>query len=215
MDGDILDNDTSHAATVAHDSGRGGSSQTRFGTTNTNTSVGTASASAATKSFEDDDDRFYVVYNAGESIGAWDIVEGSVDPFRVAQPTLAPKWRDTGAQAPSGEKILDLNGNEPGAIETELRVARNAPYTLSFLASENHFCDGATTADGRAKSGRVLWNGEEVATFDVDTDFGEFDVVTAQLPPNGERVGVLRIESTTPGSCGPAIESASVTVDIN
>ncbi len=200
IEGEVLDNGTAGAS--------GG-----FGSTSGGGGVG-GSGSDASQSFEDDDDRFYVVYGEGEEIGIWTVAEGSVDPFRVDQPTLAARWRDTGATAPDGEKILDLNGNEPGAIETELRVARGADYTLSFLVSENHFCQGSTVRDGNAKTGRVLWNGQEVQTFSADTDFGEFEVVTATLPASGEDLGTLRIESTSPGSCGPAIESASVQVKL-
>lgn len=197
IEGEVLDNGSA---------GAGGG----FGSTNTGASFG--GSAEASRSFEDGLDDFYHVYDEGETIGIWTVAEGSVDPFRVAQPTLAARWRDTGATAPSGEKILDLNGNEAGAIETELRVARGADYTLEFLVSENHFCQGSTTRDGNAKTGQVLWNGEVVQTFAADTDFGEFEVVTATLPANGGDFGTLRIESTSPGSCGPAIESAGVSV---
>ncbi len=213
--GDSADEDLQYTAAVIEgevlDNGDAGASG-GFGSTNSGGSFG--GGAAASQSFEDGEDDFYIVYDEGETIGIWTVAEGSVDPFRVDQPTLSARWRNTGAAAPNGEKILDLNGNEPGAIETELRVARNAPYTLTFLASENHFCQGSTTADGRAKTGQVLWNGEVVQTFSVDTDFGEFDLVTAELPPNGGELGTLRIESTTGGSCGPAIESASVSVSL-
>ncbi len=210
IDGEVLDSDgAGFGGTSAGNQDTGGASG---GSSSGTSSRSVDGSSAANQSFEDGQDNFFIIYNEGDSIGIWDVVEGSVDPFRVAQPTLAARWINTGATAPDGEKVLDLNGREAGAIETELRVAKEADYTLTFLASENHFCTGSTVADGVARTGAVRWNGEVVGNFSVDTDFGEFDVVTVNLPASSSTTGTLRIESTMAGSCGPAIESASMKV---
>lgn len=202
IEGEILDSDGG---------GFGGSSESGSSESGSSGSSSGVGSSAVNQSFENGTSNT-TFYNEGDMLGIWTIAEGSVDSFSIDRPRLSAKWADTGATTPDGQKILDLNGREPGAIETELRVAREADYDLSFLVSENHYCTGSTVADGVARTGQVLWNGEVVQTFSVDADYGEFDVVTAVLPGTESGVGVLRIESTMSGTCGPAIESASISV---
>lgn len=165
-----------------------------FGTTDTDPADEDRAAEATT-SFEDFERRSWIAYGVGEKIGAWTVVQGSVDPFR-------------NAATAHGDKALDLNGHEPGAIETELRVARGATYRLSMLIGENH-CGSAV------KTGRVFWNEDVVGTFAVDTGRrGVFEEWSFDLPPNGEDTGTLRIQGTNPGSCGAALELASVSLKL-
>lgn len=182
------------SGSVSGGGGSGGGSVGGFGTTDTDP-ANRQQAAEATTSFEDFEESSWVAHGVGEKIGAWTVVEGSVDPFRNAATT-------------HGDKALDLNGHEPGTIETELRVARGATYRLSMLIGENH-CGSAV------KTGRVFWNENVVGTFAVDTgQRGKFEEWSFDLPPNGEDTGTLRIQGTNPGSCGAALELASVNLKL-
>lgn len=81
---------------------------------------------------------------AGDSttITGWSVVTGDVD--------LVTETSAFGA--PSGDHVIDLNGNNPGSITQSLTVETGATYFVSFLMSGDPF-DGESVKDVRVTAG--------------------------------------------------------------
>jgi hypothetical protein len=75
----------------------------------------------------------------------WEIIEGDIDIIRATDNTV----RDM----PSGEKIVDLNGDEPGTISQVINTRIGQKYLLSFYASGNFEREPAQ------KTMNVFWSG--------------------------------------------------------
>jgi choice-of-anchor C domain-containing protein len=134
---------------------------------------------------------------AGESVGAWQVTNGSVD---LIQTKLY--------QAAEGEQSLDLNGEEPGTVQQNLSTLPLLSYKVSFsLAGDPN--------TQREVAGQVLANGTVIKDFAFDTTGKSYDnmgwtTVTATFQATGTSTP-LAFRGTTPtGAAGAMIDNVRI-----
>ena len=131
-------------------------------------------------------------------IHGWSVTRGSID-------YIDHHWRHA-----DGERSIDLNGNEPGAIEQVIRTQPNKRYRVTFSMSGNNCLTegGVRTLVVRAAGDR----GE----FTFDTTGRTYDrmgwtMKEWEFTATAETT-IIEFASTTdiPFACGPAIDRVSV-----
>ncbi|MFI5617866.1 choice-of-anchor C family protein [Streptomyces sp. NPDC051567] len=135
---------------------------------------------------------------AGQSIGPWKVVSGSVDLIG------AGFW-----QAAEGNQSVDLNGNQTGAVSQTFSTIVGRTYTVTYALASNPA--GAPTV----KTGRVLVDGQNFQDFSFDSTGKTFTAMgyvqrqvtfVANAPTT-----TLGFVSTQPGAYGPVIDDVRVT----
>lgn len=144
------------------------------------------------RGFEDDETRNWFNYSAGQTIGAWTVIEGDVDTHS----TIA---YDNGFD----ERFIDLNGFGPGAIAQDIAVVPGVGYRLSVTVSENQ-CKEAV------KSMEIEWNGTIVADLQVDLPKGEYRTYEIDLPASANPTGTLVFRGTSNANCGVQIDEPTI-----
>ena len=131
-------------------------------------------------------------------IHGWAVTRGSID-------YIDHHWRHA-----DGERSIDLNGNEPGAIEQVISTKPNKRYRVTFSMSGNN-CLG----EGGVRT-LIVRAGGERGEFTFDTTGRSYDRMgwttkTWEFTATAENT-ILEFASTTdiPFACGPAIDRVSV-----
>lgn len=136
-------------------------------------------------------------YSAGESIGAWQVVDGSVD---IIHDRL---WR-----AAEGEQALNLNGNEPGTVQQTVSTLPLTKYVVTFSLAGSPQQQGETT-------GQVLANGKVIKSFSFDTtgktedDMGYVTVRTS-FTATGLSTDLAFRGTTPPNANGAVIDDVRI-----
>jgi len=149
----------------------------------------------ADSGFEDGSTRVWTNYEAGETIGAWTVVEGNVDTHDTVR-----------YQFGQDRRAIDLNGFNPGAIEQTIGVIPGVGYTLTLDVSENQ-CGPASKDMG------IDWNGERISTVTVDLPKGEYRTYQVQLPPSTTDKGTLTLRGLNGANCGVQVDEPSIALD--
>jgi subtilisin-like proprotein convertase family protein len=143
------------------------------------------------------------VYFSPTNFGGWQLTSGSVDA--IGNDYMS-------ATAHTGSRMLDLNGWAPGRISTNLNLAVNQPYRLTFAYARN-----PDNVAGANPSARVSINGSALIALDPQTTNSWTDlkwtttsrVFTVAIPSS-----TLTFEGLTPaGASGVLIDSISLQVD--
>jgi hypothetical protein len=133
--------------------------------------------------------------------GHWTVESGSVN-------SVGTFW-----QTAEGNFLLELNGTDPGTIYQDLATQPGRSYTIRFAYAG----DPDQECEPAVKTFKVFWAGTQIASLQFDTTGrGIFDMgwqyYQAQVTASGS-VSRLRFQSTTAGSCGPALDDVSVVKD--
>jgi choice-of-anchor C domain-containing protein len=144
--------------------------------------------------------RGFTTLPAGSThIHGWTVTRGSID-------YIDHHWRHA-----DGERSIDLNGNEPGAIEQVIRTQPGKRYRVTFSMSGNN-CLGS---DGGIRTLTVRAAGDR-GEFTFDTTGRTYEQMgwttkTWEFTATAENT-ILEFASATdiPFACGPAIDRVSV-----
>ncbi|MEU9126398.1 choice-of-anchor C family protein, partial [Streptomyces sp. NPDC048506] len=142
-------------------------------------------------------------YGTGDTIGPWQVVQGSVNLVRSGQ-----------LQAADGQQSIDMNGDPPGpaagAIAQTFPTTAGRPYTVSFRLAGNPTC-APVAKTLRADIGTVTRDFSFDTTGHSATDMG-WREETVRFTAQSSRT-TLRLTSTTdPNSrCGPEIDTVKAT----
>ncbi|MER8236250.1 choice-of-anchor C family protein [Streptomyces sp. NPDC094049] len=136
---------------------------------------------------------------AGQSIGPWKVVSGSVDLIG------AGFW-----QAAEGDQSVDLNGTQAGAVSQTFSTVAGRTYTVTYALASN-------TAGGPAvKTGKVLVDGQNFQDFSFDSTGrtpAAMGYVRRQLTfVANAATTTLGFASTVPGAMGPVVDDVRVTL---
>lgn len=140
---------------------------------------------------------------AGEVVGAWDVVSGTVD--LVASADLSPF---------EGTQSLDLSGTGVGRISQSVTTAPGVTYQLTFQLAGN--VTGLLMSDDSQpiKQLEVIWNGSVVDTLSFDitghtqTSMG-WELRTFNVTATGT-TSTLAFASLTDSIYGPVIDDVGL-----
>nr|WP_223182930.1 MULTISPECIES: choice-of-anchor C family protein [unclassified Streptomyces] len=165
----------------------------------------TATPAAAVSRFDDGSFEYptapahaFTTLVAGQSIGPWRVVSGSVDLIG------AGFW-----QAAEGDQSVDLNGTQAGAVAQTFTTVAGRTYTVTYALASN-------TAGGPAvKTGKVLIDGQDFQDFSFDSTgrtaaamgYVQRQVTFVANAPTT----TLGFASTGPTAHGPVIDDVRVT----
>lgn len=139
----------------------------------------------------------YRTFNQGESVGGWQVVDGSVD---IIHTNLY--------RAASGDQSLDLNGEAPGTVQQTLNTLPLLTYKISFSLAGDPYTQ-------REVTGQVLAGGQVIKDFAFDTTGKTYDnmgwtTVTAEFVATSTSTP-LAFRGTTPlGAHGAMIDNVRV-----
>jgi choice-of-anchor C domain-containing protein len=138
----------------------------------------------------------FVDYLAGQQVGAWKVLSGSVD--------LTTDW-----QHAQGRQSLDLNGSDPGAVAHTFPTTLLTTYRVTYALAAN------PDAGQAIRTGNVKVNGQLLDSFSFDRTgktvsnmgwvYRSF-YFTNTLAASAE----LQFASTTPSAWGPVIDDVRV-----
>lgn len=132
-------------------------------------------------------------YDTGTSLGAWLVESGNIELKSWLQ------W-----QAAHFRQSIDMHGNEPGSIGRDIATVAGQRYLLSFAQSGHPTCgelNSAMTVDFGAQAlGSFPFNATGNSTASMGWRYQSRSVVASAATTR------LRFRSTTPGSCGPALD---------
>ena len=140
---------------------------------------------------------YWNTHGAGAVIGdEWEVVSGSVD----AQVEHSSRFDyDVDGQ------FIDLNGGNAGHIRRTVSLVPNTPYVLTFDLGENSYGGPAV------KQLEVIWNGDVIATLDVDVPALELEQISLPIPAGDATTGVLEFKSLLGSAHGPVIGNPLLT----
>jgi choice-of-anchor C domain-containing protein len=138
----------------------------------------------------------FVDYLAGQQVGPWKVVSGSVD--------LTTDW-----QHAQGRQSLDLNGSDPGAVSHTVPTTLLTTYRVTYALAAN------PDAGQAIRTGNVKVNGQLLDSFSFDSTGKTVSTMgwvyrtfyfTNTLAASAE----LQFASTTPSAWGPVIDDVRV-----
>ncbi|WP_328331898.1 DUF642 domain-containing protein [Kribbella sp. NBC_00382] len=138
----------------------------------------------------------FVDYVAGQQVGPWKVVSGSVD--------LTTDW-----QHAQGRQSLDLNGSNPGAVSHTVSTTLLTTYRVTYALAAN------PDAGQAIRTGNVKVNGQLLDSFSFDSTGKTVSAMgwvyrtfyfTNTLAASAD----LQFASTTPSAWGPVIDDVRV-----
>jgi choice-of-anchor C domain-containing protein len=138
----------------------------------------------------------FVDYLAGQQVGAWTVISGSVD--------LTTDW-----QHAQGRQSLDLNGSDPGAVSHTFPTTLLTTYRVTYALAAN------PDAGQAIRTGNVKVNGQLLDSFSFDRTGKSVSNMgwvyrtfyfTNSLGASAD----LQFASTTPSAWGPVIDDVRV-----
>ncbi|MEU9043883.1 MULTISPECIES: choice-of-anchor C family protein [unclassified Kitasatospora] len=139
----------------------------------------------------------FTEFSAGQVIGPWQVVSGSVDLAG------AGFW-----QAAEGDQSLDLNGGSSGTVAQTFTTVPGATYSVTYALASN-------PAGGLAlKTGRALIDGQDFQDFSFDST-GKTRAAMGYVGRQFSFVAqnsstTLSFASTVAGAYGPVIDNVQV-----
>jgi hypothetical protein len=137
-----------------------------------------------------------------------DAANGGIAPWKASSPATKRYEVDGKVwKAHSGGWSLDLNSDEPYAISQTIRTIVGQKYIFSMALNENR-------CGHPIKTGNVFVTGNPERSFkheanpavSFDNEWVEIEFAFVAT----EAITEIKIESTTPGSCGPVLDSIDV-----
>jgi choice-of-anchor C domain-containing protein len=137
-------------------------------------------------------------YYPGQSFGNWTVESGSIDQVYGAH-----------FQPADGNQSVDLSGWEPGALYQDVPTQSGTCYQLAFALAGNPVCGAGP------RQMEVWWGATRLDTLTFDTtgqsttamgwENHQYSVVASGASTR------LRFNGLTPGYCGAAIDTVSLT----
>jgi choice-of-anchor C domain-containing protein len=158
-----------------------------------------AGASVQNGSFEGDDTvgSFVTLSGGSTAIAGWSVSTGSVD------------WIGTYWSHHDGLKSLDLNGLAPGAVSQTLTTTANSSYLVAFWMAANPTCGAAIKTLDVSATGAATVGYQFDSSGRTRSNMG-WTLHTYAFTAVGSATQ-LAFSSTTPGSCGPALDLVAIT----
>ncbi len=136
-------------------------------------------------------------YNAGSSIGTWNVASGSVD---VLGPTY---WGTPCVTAGGGPNCIDLSGNGPGSlVSMDFTFDPGTNYELSFQlagSQKNNTNTVVVTLGDLFSQTITLYTSDPFATYTT----GEFSV-------SAPTIASLAFQNTSPNYSGPLLGTVTL-----
>lgn len=139
----------------------------------------------------------FQTFHAGESVGGWQVTQGSVDVVHTRLYAAA-----------EGVQSLDLNGEEPGTVQQNLS-------TLPLLSYKVTFSLAGDPSTQREVAGQVLADGAVIKDFTFDTTGKSYDnmgwtTATATFQATGTSTALAFRGVTPSGASGAMIDNVRI-----